>query len=122
RRKAEGGRMKENRTNRFAGVIPHPSSLILCLACACPIAAHGEAYPAKPIRLITAEAGGGNDYTARVITQGLAGSLGQLMVVDNRGGAGVLIAAEIAARARPDGYTLLFYANNIWLIPLMKSK
>lgn len=78
-------------------------------------------YPTKPIRLVTAEAGGGNDFAARIIVQGLAGSLGQQVVVDNRGGAGGAIAAEIVARARPDGYTLLLYANNIWLIPLLRS-
>jgi tripartite-type tricarboxylate transporter receptor subunit TctC len=83
--------------------------------------ASGQNYPHKPIRLVTAEAGGGNDFAARVIVQGLAGSLGQQMVVDNRGGAGGAIAAEIVARAQPDGYTLLLYANNIWLIPLLRS-
>ena len=83
--------------------------------------ASGQSYPNKPIRLITAEAGGGNDFAARLIVQGLAGSLGQQMVVDNRGGAGGIIAVEIAARAQPDGYTLLLYANNIWLIPLLRS-
>jgi len=83
--------------------------------------ASGQGYPNKPIRLITAEAGGGNDFAARLIVQGLAGSLGQQMVVDNRGGAGGIIAVEIAARAQPDGYTLLLYANNIWLIPLLRS-
>jgi len=83
--------------------------------------ASGQSYPSKPIRLITAEAGGGNDFAARLIVQGLAGSLGQQMVVDNRGGAGGIIAVELAARAQPDGYTLLLYANNIWLIPLLRS-
>ena len=81
----------------------------------------GQAYPVKPIRLVTAEAGGGNDFTARAIVRGLGDSLGQQLIVDNRGGAGGIIAAEIAARAPPDGYTLLVYASNIWIIPLLKK-
>src|SRR5262245_50135962 len=84
-------------------------------------AASGQNYPTKPIRLVTAESGGGNDLTARLIVQGLGGSLGQAMIVDNRGGAGGIIAAEIVAKAQPDGYTLLLYANNIWIIPLLNS-
>jgi len=84
-------------------------------------AAPGQNYPTKPIRLVTAESGGGNDLTARLIVQGLGGSLGQPMIVDNRGGAGGIIAADIVAKAQPDGYTLLLYANNIWIIPLLNS-
>lgn len=89
------------------------------LLAACP--ASGQNYPNKPIRLVTAEAGGGNDFSARLIVQGLAGSLGQPMVIDNRGGAGGAIAADIVAKAQPDGYTLLLYANNIWIIPLLRN-
>jgi tripartite-type tricarboxylate transporter receptor subunit TctC len=84
-------------------------------------AAFGQNYPSKPIRLVTAEPGGGNDLAARLIVQGLGGSLGQPMIVDNRGGAGGIIAADIVAKAQPDGYTLLLYANNIWIIPLLQS-
>jgi len=94
--------------------------IIACTCLAVP-ATPAQNYPTKPIRLVTAEAGGGNDFAARLIVQGLAGSLGQNMVIDNRGGAGGSIAAEIVAKARPDGYTLLLYANNIWLIPLLRS-
>jgi tripartite-type tricarboxylate transporter receptor subunit TctC len=84
-----------------------------------PVAA--QAYPTRPVRLVTAEPGGGNDLTARTIVQALGGSLGQQVVVDNRGGAGGAIAIELVARAKPDGHTLLLYANNIWLIPLLRS-
>jgi len=66
------------------------------------------AYPDKPIRVIVpTPAGGTPDVVARMVTPGLAAALGQQMVVDNRGGAGGLIGAELAARANPDGYTLL---------------
>src|SRR5262249_60743105 len=82
--------------------------------------ASGQGYPSKPIRLITAEAGGGNDFAARLIVQGLAGSLGQQMVVDNRGGAGGIIAVGIGGRAQAGGFTLLVSANNIWPLPMLR--
>jgi len=88
---------------------------------AVPIIGWSQTYPLKPIRVVTAEAGGGNDFAARTIGQTMAARLGQPWVVDNRGGAGGLIAAEIAARAPPDGYTLLVYASNIWIIPLLRD-
>ena len=80
-----------------------------------------QTYPAKPLRVITAEPGGGNDFAARVIGQAIAPKLGQPWIVDNRGGAGGAIAAEAAAKAPPDGYTLLVYAGNVWTIPLLRK-
>jgi tripartite-type tricarboxylate transporter receptor subunit TctC len=82
----------------------------------------GQDYPRRPIRVVTAEPGGGNDFAARVIVQGIGSRLGQPVIVDNRGGAGGLIAADIVAKANPDGHTLLLYANNVWIIPLLQSK
>lgn len=71
-------------------------------------AAKEASYPARPIRTILPNpAGGANDTVARIVTQKMTGILGQQMVVDNRGGAGGAIGAEIAARATPDGYTVL---------------
>ncbi len=84
-------------------------------------AALAQQYPAKTIRVVTAEAGGGNDLAARAIVRGIGDSMGQQLIVDNRGGAGGIIAAEIVARAPADGYTLLVYASNIWIIPLLKK-
>ena len=64
-------------------------------------------YPNKPIRMIDAfGAGGGTDYIARLIGQKLAERFNQSVIVDNRGGAGGNIGAEIAAKATPDGYNL----------------
>jgi tripartite-type tricarboxylate transporter receptor subunit TctC len=70
--------------------------------------AHAQAYPGRPIRMIVPFAAGGIlDIVARAVGERLNGSLGQQVVVDNRGGAAGAIGTEIAARAAPDGYTLL---------------
>jgi tripartite-type tricarboxylate transporter receptor subunit TctC len=58
--------------------------------------------------IVPVPAGGTPDVVARMVAPGLSGLLGQQLVIDNRGGAGGLIAAELAARAVPDGYTLFF--------------
>lgn len=72
-----------------------------------PLLAAAQAWPNKPIRVIVSvPAGGTPDVTARLVTPGLSSLLGQQLVVDNRGGAGGLIGAELAANATPDGYTL----------------
>lgn len=66
-----------------------------------------DPYPSRPIRLISPNpAGGANDNIGRVAAARMSEALGQQVVVDNRGGAGGIIGAEIAAKAAPDGYTL----------------
>jgi tripartite-type tricarboxylate transporter receptor subunit TctC len=71
----------------------------------------GGAYPTHPIRLLIGlPAGGPTDAVARIVAPKLGDALGQQIIVDNRTGAGGLIAAETAAKATPDGYTLLFGA------------
>lgn len=68
-----------------------------------------QTYPDRPIRLIVGfPPGGAADFLARVAAEHLSNGIGQQVVVDNRGGAGGLIATEIAVRGTPDGYTLLF--------------
>jgi tripartite-type tricarboxylate transporter receptor subunit TctC len=70
--------------------------------------AAGEAYPARPVRLIVGFAAGGpNDITARIIAQWLSERLGQQFIVENRPGAGSNIGTELVVRAPADGYTLL---------------
>jgi tripartite-type tricarboxylate transporter receptor subunit TctC len=71
-----------------------------------------QSYPTRPIRLIVGFAAGGvADVTARVVAQQLGEQLGQSVVVDNRPGAGAMVAAEAVAKAAPDGYTLLLMTN-----------
>ena len=86
--------------------------------------AAGPAYPIKPIRIVVTYApGGSTDVVARLLANPLTESLGQQIVIDNRGGAGGIIGTEIAARAAPDGYTLLFGTSaGLSINPLLQRK
>ncbi len=82
--------------------------VVASFACAPLCGAQGPAYPQRPVRLIVpSPPGGGADSVARILAPRLAEILGQQIVIDNRGGAGGSIGAITAARAAPDGYTLL---------------
>ena len=92
-----------------------------CFACAG--AVWPQEYPAKAIRVIVPfPAGGGSDIIARVLAQRLSGALGQQAVIDNRAGASGNIAAELAAKAVPDGYTLMFANSSLSISPAVFSK
>jgi tripartite-type tricarboxylate transporter receptor subunit TctC len=86
--------------------------------------AAAPAYPDKPIRVILpVPAGGTPDVVARMVQPGLSGLLGQQLVIDNRGGAGGLIGAELAARATPDGYTLFFGSpGSLTILPHLRKQ
>jgi tripartite-type tricarboxylate transporter receptor subunit TctC len=72
------------------------------------LAAAAQDYPARPITLIVPfPAGGGVDAVARIVADKLSHALGVAIVIDNRGGAGGVIGTRLAARAAPDGYTLV---------------
>jgi tripartite-type tricarboxylate transporter receptor subunit TctC len=77
-------------------------------------------FPTKPIRMVTAEVGGSSDFIARLMALGLAPSLGQPIVVNNRGGS-ALIPIETVAKAPPDGYTLLMFTSNLWITPMLQA-
>jgi tripartite-type tricarboxylate transporter receptor subunit TctC len=82
--------------------------LLLAIQGCAAFSLHAQTYPLKPIRLIVPNApGGGTDTVARLISEKVGPALGQQIVVENRGGAGGRIAAELVARAPKDGYTLL---------------
>jgi tripartite-type tricarboxylate transporter receptor subunit TctC len=78
-------------------------------------------YPAKPIRMLAPEPGGGNEVAGRIVSQGLSARLGQQVVIDNRGAAGGTIAAGIVVKAAPDGYTMLVYGSSLWLAPFLRK-
>ena len=85
--------------------------LLTGLALAAPAGA--QSYPAKPIRLLVPfPAGGATDILSRALSQELAKKLGQSIVVENRPGAGGTIGADAAAKAAPDGYTLLLTTSS----------
>ena len=80
----------------------------LCAAALLGAPAIAQPYPNKPIRLVVGySAGGGNDLIARIVAAKLQEKLGQPIVVDNKPGAQSIVAAELVAKAPPDGYTLL---------------
>jgi tripartite-type tricarboxylate transporter receptor subunit TctC len=80
------------------------------IACFAP-EAPAQSYPQKPVRLIVpAPAGGPTDVPGRLVADGLSNLMGQRFVIENRVGAGGLVAGEYVSRSAPDGYTLL-YAN-----------
>src|SRR3954468_1740722 len=86
-------------------------------------AATRSAYPERPIRIIVPfGAGGANDVVTRIVATRLTEALGQQVVVDNRTGAGGLIGTEIAAKAAPDGYTLLGTATPHVIFPHLHKK
>jgi tripartite-type tricarboxylate transporter receptor subunit TctC len=82
------------------------------------------AYPTRPVRFIVAQSAGGNaDFVARMVAGELAKQLGQQFVVDNRGGGGGgVLAAELVARAAPDGYTMLLVGSSFGVNPSLYKK
>lgn len=95
----------------------------MVLAMVPPTAIWAQDYPNRPIRLIVGfPPGGAADILGRIAAQRLTEAFGQQVVVDNRGGAGGLIATETAARAGPDGYTLLFTSIPHVINPHLYSK
>jgi tripartite-type tricarboxylate transporter receptor subunit TctC len=77
----------------------------------------GQDYPSKAVRIVTAPAGGGNDFSARLVSRGIAGPLGQQVIVDNRP---TVLGPEIVAKSPNDGYTVLLTGSAHWIGPLVE--
>lgn len=75
-------------------------------------------FPAKPVRIVTSDVGGGADVQARIIAQGITPALGQQVIIENRGGG--FAPGEAVARAAPDGYTILYTGSAHWLLPFLR--
>ncbi len=104
-------------------IFPYAATLAVA---AMPCIAHTQTitqstYPIRPIRIIVpGTAGSANDFTVRAMAQRFTDAWSQQMVIDNRAGAGGVIAHEIAAKANPDGYTLIFSTSaGLILNPLL---
>jgi tripartite-type tricarboxylate transporter receptor subunit TctC len=95
-------------------------SIPLCLMNLVAGGASAQNFPVKPVYLFTTGAGGGADYAARLIAQGVAVGTGQQVVVENRGGSPIIPAMAVQ-KAPADGYTILFYSNAIWILPLLQK-
>lgn len=83
-------------------------------------ASSAQAYPAKPVRMVVPLApGGGSDIVGRIVAQALAEQWGRSVIVDNRAGAGSAVGTSIAAKAAPDGYTVLASSSSIAMTPAL---
>ncbi|MGZ8212607.1 MAG: Bug family tripartite tricarboxylate transporter substrate binding protein [Burkholderiales bacterium] len=82
--------------------------------------AHAQAqapFPSKVVRIVTSAPGSNNDWGARLVGDAISSSLGQRVIVDNRGG----LAVDVVAKSPPDGYTILFYGPAAWTQHLFRE-
>ena len=100
-----------------------PGRLLIALALICPLMAHAQTWPARQVRYIVPfTPGGGSDVAARAIAVRLSEMWGQQVVVDNRPGAATILGTDLAAKAPPDGYTLLMGSSSYAINPHLKKK
>ncbi|MBI3373850.1 MAG: tripartite tricarboxylate transporter substrate binding protein [Betaproteobacteria bacterium] len=97
--------------------------LALLAILAAPLASLAQSYPAKPVRLVVPyPPGGSTDLLGRTVAQKMSESMGQNVIVENRGGAGGMLGSELVARSAPDGYTFLLGTGASHGITLFLSK
>ena len=107
--------------NRPLALVNHALAAIVLVASGAACAQTGAAaYPTKPVKLVVGFAAGGpTDVVARAFADHASKALGQPFIIDNKPGAGTIIAAQAVASAPADGYTLLFGATNHTMIPAL---
>jgi len=101
------------RSLRLVAELMSVAIMVLC-------AAAGRAqdhYPSRIVRIVTAAPGSNNDWGARLLGDEISPSLGHRVIVENRGG----LAAEVVAKAQPDGYSVLFYGPAAWTLQLFRG-
>ena len=82
------------------------------------IVVFAQDYPNKPLRISAGPAGGGGDFVARQIAQGISGPLSQPVIVENRV---TILGAELVSKAPPDGYALQVAGAVLWIFPLLQK-
>jgi len=103
-------------------VIGRRTALAFALA-VCAAGVQAQSFPSKTMRIIAPyAAGGANDLIARYLCERFPQSFGQPCIVENRTGAGGMIGIDAAAKAEPDGHTLVMVPNNVAIIPLVYAK
>ncbi|MHA7119627.1 tripartite tricarboxylate transporter substrate binding protein [Achromobacter xylosoxidans] len=111
--------MKKTRHAALAALRPVAAALALASTLG---AAHAAGYPDQPITVVVPySAGGGADNAARIIAQGMGEVAGQSVVIENKGGASGSIGAAYVARAKPDGYTVLYDASAFSINPVLRK-
>ncbi len=95
----------------------HARALLLSFAAMLALPAYAQNYPNKLIRIVTSSPGSTDDWGARLIAQEMTKSLGQPVIVENRGG----LAVDYTVKSPGDGYTLMFYGNTVWLLPFLRD-
>src|SRR5262249_13833443 len=107
-------------------MMPHRVVRISAVRTLCTIAlaastglACGQDYPSKPIRIITAAAGGGADFMLRQLAPNISGPLGQPVIVENRGSG--IILGDFLSKAPPDGYGFVITGSSFWVSTLLQK-
>src|SRR5437879_734464 len=116
------GEIRSERRGDDALAALKPRLLIaaLSLVAGCATSAFAQDYPSRPVRfIVTFPPGGTVDITARIVQPKLSESLGQTVVIENRGGAGGAVGTEAAAKSAPDGYTFLYTLSSHTINPFL---
>lgn len=101
---------------------PIVATIALAAAALCGTA-HAQNYPSKPVTIVVPfSPGGATDIMSRTLAERLKARLGQPVIVENKPGAGTMIASEYVAKAAPDGHTVLLAASSLGIAPALYSK